>query len=123
MLLKTTTGILSKPNVLKESRTVTMFLAIWNVTEILCSFRLVLAGKVSKELSESGKLLLSENISAENAALQVALDNTLKLLNRGGIADQPSLRKTIIMCQPSHKPTFMEVIDSYLTSISKFGRL
>ena len=28
VLLKNTTGILSKPNVLKESRTVTMFLAI-----------------------------------------------------------------------------------------------
>ena len=67
--------------------------------------------------------MLSENIYAENAALQVALGNTSKLLNIGGIADQRSLRKTIIMCQPSHTPTFMEVIDSYLTSISKFGKL
>ena len=42
---KTTTGIQSGPDTLDESRFVMTFLIIFGVTEILCSFKLVLEGK------------------------------------------------------------------------------
>ena len=63
------------------------FLTILEVTEILCSFKLVLEGKTGKEIPESSKLEFLERFSTNNFALSDAEDNTSKLLNRGGIAD------------------------------------
>ena len=64
------------------------FLTILGVTEILCSFRLVIEGKTgNKEIPESSRLELLEKFSANNFALSDAEDNTSGLLNRGGIAD------------------------------------
>ena len=40
------------------------FLTIVGVTEILCSFRLVLEGKTGKEIPESSRLKFLEKISA-----------------------------------------------------------
>ena len=57
------------------------------VTGILCSCRLVLEGKASKEISESSRFEILERNSAQNFALSDAGDNTLGPLNRGGIAD------------------------------------
>ena len=58
------------------------------VTEILCSFRLVLEGKTGKEIPESSRLELLEKFSANNFALSDAEDNTSGPLNRGGIASR-----------------------------------
>ena len=45
---KTTTGIQSGIDAFDESRFVMTFLTILGVTELLCSFRLVLEGKTGK---------------------------------------------------------------------------
>ena len=50
---RTTTGIQSGPDTFDESKFVMTFLTILGVTEILCSFRLVLEGKTGEEIPES----------------------------------------------------------------------
>ena len=60
-------------------------LTILGVTKILCSFRLVLEGKTSKEIFESSRIELLEKFSASNFALSDAKDKTFGLLNTGGI--------------------------------------
>ena len=52
------------------------FLTILGVTEILCSFRLVLEGKTGKEIPESSRLEFLENFSANNFTLSDVEDNT-----------------------------------------------
>ena len=90
------------------------FLAILGVMEILCSFRLVLEGKTGKEIPESSRLEFLEKFSANNFALSDAEDNTSSPLNRGGIADLPLLRTLLAIRQKSHKPSFREVMDSFV---------
>ena len=68
------------------------FLTIFGVTEILCSFKLVIGRKTGKEMPESSKLKFLEEFSANNFALSDAEDNTSGPLNRGVIADLPLLR-------------------------------
>ena len=63
------------------------FLTILGVTEILCSFKLVLEGKTGKEIPESSRLEFLEKFSANNFALSDAEDNISEPLNRGGIKD------------------------------------
>ena len=46
---RTTTGIQSGPDAFDKSRFIMTFLTILGVTEMLCSFRLVLEGKTGKE--------------------------------------------------------------------------
>ena len=65
------------------------FLTMLGVTEILCSFRLVLEGKTGKEIPESSRLEFLEKFSGNNFALSDAEDNTSNPLNRGGKADLP----------------------------------
>ena len=62
------------------------FLTILGVTEILCSFKLVLKGKTGKEIPKSSSLEFLEEFSANNFALSDA-ENIPRPLNRGGIAD------------------------------------
>ena len=57
------------------------------VTEILCSFKLVLQGKTGKEIPELSRLEFLEKFSANNFALSDTEDNTSGSLIRGGIAD------------------------------------
>ena len=71
------------------------------VTEILCSFRLVLEGKTVKEIPETSRLDFSEKFSANNFALSDADDNTSGPLNRGGIAHLPLLRTLLAIRQKS----------------------
>ena len=52
------------------------FLTILGVTEMLCSYRLVLEGKTGKEIPESSRLKFLEKILANNFALSDAEDNT-----------------------------------------------
>ena len=68
------------------------FLTILVVTDIVCSFKLVLNGKTGKKITESARLGFLEKISAKNFALPDAEDCTSRLLNRGSIADLPLLR-------------------------------
>ena len=96
-----TTGIQSGPEDFDESKFVMTFSTIVGVTEILCSFRLVLEGKMGKEIPESSRLKLLEKFLANNFALSGADDNTSGSLNRGGIADLPSLRTLIAIRQKS----------------------
>ena len=88
------------------------FLTILEVTEILCSFRLVLEGKTGKEITESSRLEFLEEFSANNFALSDEEDNTSRPLNRGGITDLPLLRTLLGICQKSWEPSFWEVMDS-----------
>ena len=91
-----------------------IFLIILGVTEILCSFRLFLEEKASKEIPESSRLELLEKFSANNFALLDAEDNNSGPLNRGGIADLPLLRTLLAICQKSREPSFPEVINSFV---------
>ena len=90
-----------------------IFLTILGVTEILCSFRLVLEGKTGKEIYEPSRLEFLEKFSANNFALD-AEDNTSRPLNRGGIADLPLLRTLLAIHQKSQEPSFSEVMDSFV---------
>ena len=95
---RTTTGIQSGP---EPGRFVMTFLTILGVMEILCSFRLVLEGKTSKEIAESSRFEFLEKFLANNFALTDAEDNTSGPLNRGGIADLPLLRTLLAIRQKS----------------------
>ena len=55
-LFRTTTRIPSEPNAFDKSRFIMTFLTILGVTEILCSFRLVLEVKTGKEIPESSRI-------------------------------------------------------------------
>ena len=82
-------------------------LTILGVTEILCSFKLVLKGKTGKEIPESSRLEFLEKVSANNFSLSDAEDNTTRLLNIGDIADFPLLRTLLAICQKSVGQHFM----------------
>ena len=68
--LRTTTGIQPGPDAFHESRFV-----LTGVTEILCSFRLVLEGKAGKEISMSSRLEFLEKFLANNFASSDAEDS------------------------------------------------
>ena len=77
------------------------FLTILGVTEILCSFRLVLEENMGKEIPESSRLEFLEKVFANNFALIDAEDNTSGPLNRIGIAYLPLLRTLLAILQKS----------------------
>ena len=77
------------------------FLTTLGVMEILCSFRLVLEGKTGKEIPESSRIKFLEKFLANNFALSDAEDNTPSPLNKGGIADLPSVRILLAILQKS----------------------
>ena len=56
------------------------FLTILGVMEILCSLRLVLDGKIGKEIQGSSRLEFLEMFLANNFSLSDAEDNTSSLL-------------------------------------------
>ena len=61
------------------------FLTILGVTEILCSFGLVIEAKTGKEIPVSPRLEFLDKFSANNLALSDAEDSTSGSLNRGGL--------------------------------------
>ena len=67
------------------------FLTILGVTEILCSFRLVLEENTGKEIQ----------FLANNFALSDAENNTSVPLNTGGTADLPLLKTILVIRQKS----------------------
>ena len=98
---RTTTGIQSGPDAFDKSRFIMTFLTILGVTEILCSFRLVLEGKTGKEIPESSRLEFLEKFLANIFALSDAEDNTSRSLNRADRADLPLLRTLLASFQKS----------------------
>ena len=74
---------------------------ILGVTEILCSFKLVLEGKTGKEIPTLSRLQYLEKFSAKNFALSDAEDKACGLFNRRDIADLPLLRTLLAICQKS----------------------
>ena len=93
------------------------FLTILGVTEILCSFKLVLEGKTGKEIPESSRLEFKEKFSANSFALSDAEANTFGPLNRGGIAGLPLLRTLLAIRQQSRESSFWEVMDSFASLV------
>ena len=69
-------------------------LTFLGVTEILCCFRLVLEGKMGKEIPESSKLEFLEKFLANNFALADAEDSTSGLLNSRFAFIENSINKT-----------------------------
>ena len=104
----------SGPDAFDKSRFITTFLTVLGVTEILCSFKLVLEGKTSKETPEPSRLEFKEKLSANNFALSDAEDNTSGPLNRGGIVDLPLLRTLLAIHEKSREQSFWEVIESFV---------
>ena len=90
------------------------FLTILGVTEVLCSFKLVLERKTGKEKPKSLRLGFKETFSANNFALSDEEDNTSSPLNRGGLADLLLLRTLLAIHQKSREPSFWEVMDSFV---------
>ena len=90
------------------------FLTVLGVTEILCSFKLVLEGQTGKEIPESSWLEFLEKVSANNFALSDAEDNSSGLLNRGGKADLPLLKTLLAIREKSVEPRFWEVMDFFV---------
>ena len=52
---RTTNGIQSRSDAFDESRFIKTFLTIFGVTEMLCSFRLVLEGKLGEGIPQSSR--------------------------------------------------------------------
>ena len=102
------------PGTFDKSRFVIIFLTILGVTALLCIFRLVLEGKIGKEIPESSRLEFSEMFSANNFALSDAQDSTSGLLNSGGIADLLLLRTLLAILQKSREPSFWKLIDRFV---------
>ena len=90
------------------------FSTILRVTEILCSFRLVLEEKAGKEIPDSSRLEFLEKFLANNLALSDAEDNTSGPLNRGGTANLALLRKMLAICQKFRELSLWEVMDQLL---------
>ena len=79
------------------------FLNILGDMQVLCNFRLVLEGKIGKEIPESTRLEFLKKIFANNFALSDAKDNNPGLLNRGDTEDLPLLRTLLAIHQMSRK--------------------
>ena len=79
---RTTNRISSGPDVSDKSNLVTTFLTNLGVTEMLCSYRLVLEWRIGKDIPESSRLESLEKFLANNFALSDAEDKTCGLLIR-----------------------------------------
>ena len=90
------------------------FSTILGVTEILCSFRLVLEGKTVKEIPKSLRLEFLEKVLANNFVSSDAEDNNSGLLNRESIGGLPLLRALLAICQKSGEPSFWKVMKSFV---------
>ena len=120
---RTTSGIQSGPEAFDKLSFVKTFLTILWVTEILRSFRLVLEGKIDKEIPESSRSEFSEKFLANNFALSYAKDNTCRTVNGRGLTDLPLLKTLLAICQKSWESNFWKVMDTCFSSICKCGSL
>ena len=84
------------------------FLTILGVTEILCSFKLVLERKTGKEITELSRSEFFEKFSANNFALSVAEDNTSGPMNRRGYSRTSFVENTISNSTKVTRAKFLE---------------
>ena len=84
------------------------FLTILGVTEILCSFRLVLEGETGKEIPESSILEFLGKFSANNLLYQ------MQKTTHPRVKDLPLLRRLLAIHCKSQQPSFWEVMDSFV---------
>ena len=103
-----------RTDALDESRFIMIFLTILVLSEILCSFGLVLEGETGKGIPESSRLEFLEKFVAENFALSYAEGSTSGPLNKGGITDLSLLRTLLAIRQKSREPSSWEVINSFV---------
>ena len=82
-----------------KSRFIMTFLTILELTEILCSLRLVLERKTDKDIPESSRLEFLEKFLAKYFALSDAEDKASGPLNREGTVDLPLLTTLLAICQ------------------------
>ena len=80
----------------------------------MCSFRLVLEEKTTKEIPESSRSEFLEIFSANTFALSDVEDNTSRPLNGGGISDLLLLRTLLAICWKSQEPSFWELVDFFV---------
>ena len=85
------------------------------VTEILCSFRLVLDGKKCNKIPEASRLEFLKKKKANNLALSDTEDTTSGPLNKGGIAALLLPRRLMAIRQKS-RVNFLEMMDYFLLS-------
>ena len=104
---RTTIGIQSGPDAFDESMVVMTFLTILGVTEIVCSFRLVLEAITGEKIPESSRLEFLERFVANNFASSDAENNTSGPLNRAGMADLPLLRSLLAVSQKVPRSKFL----------------
>ena len=95
-------------------------LTILGVMGVLCSLRVVLEGRIGKEIPESLRLELFDKFLVNNFVLSDAEDNTSGPLNRGVKANLPLL-KTLLAIR--HKSPESQVSGKGYTLLfySKFG--
>ena len=94
-----------------------IFVTVLRVTEILCSFRLVLEGKTGEEIPESSRLEFLEKFLVNNFFFfffSDSEDNTTSSVNREDLSDLPFLRTLLALCQKSREPSFWKVADSFV---------
>ena len=70
LFFRITTGVQPGPDAFDESKLVMTFLTHLGVTDILCSFSLVLEGKAGKEMPELSRLECLEKFSANRFSRQ-----------------------------------------------------
>ena len=97
------------------------FLTILGVTEISCSFRLVVERKTGKKELESWRLEFLEKFLVNNFALSDAEDNSSKPLNRGGVTDLSLLRALLAIHQTSQNQDSGKWWTLCFSSIWEFG--
>ena len=96
-----TTGIQLGPKKFDKSRLIITFLTNLGVTDKLCSFRLVLEGKIGQEVPNPSRLEFLEKFLANNFTLSDAEDNHSESFNRECITDLSLLKTLLVILQKS----------------------
>ena len=95
-----TNGIqLGPKNNFDKSRLIITFLTNLGVTDKLCSFRLVLEGKIGQEVPNPSRLEFLEKFLANSFTLSDAEDNHSEAFNRGRITDLSLLKTLLVILQ------------------------
>ena len=101
-----TTEIQLGPKNFDKSRLIITFLTNLGVTDKLCSFRLVLEGKIGQEVPHPSRLEFLEKFLANNFTLSDAEDNHSEVFKRGCITDLSLLKTLLVILQKSLEPSF-----------------
>ena len=109
---RTTLGIQSGTTTSDKSSLDVTILTNSKVKGLSYSFRLVLEGKTSRDITWSSRSEFLEKYSANSFALSYAEDNSSGPLNSEGIADLSFLRTLLAIRQKSRGSGFLEVIVS-----------